>query len=324
MEFFFVEVSSSRIPTAMKTVILGAGAMGSALGGALAKAGNEVVLVDVAKETIDAVNSRGLIVQDKTGHQETVKIPATDQPASVGSADLVVVFVKCYHTEGAVRSVTPIIGPTTTILSLQNGWGNGPTIGKVVGLEKVLLGVSYHSATLLGPGHVLHAGQGNTFIGELDGTFSERLTAVAKVFNAAGINVTPTDSVLKEIWSKLALNAVTLPTSAAIQLTAERLLDVEEMQHLMKGILKEVVAVAQAQKIALEFDERWQAISGLLGKLAPNTKGSMLQDVERKRRTEIDVINGAVVEAGNRLGIPTPYNNAMLWLIKALERSFRP
>ena len=308
----------------MKTVILGAGAMGSALGGALAKAGNEVVLVDVAKETIDAVNSRGLIVQDKTGHQETVKIPATDQPASVGSADLVVVFVKCYHTEGAVRSVTPIIGPTTTILSLQNGWGNGPTIGKVVGLEKVLLGVSYHSATLLGPGHVLHAGQGNTFIGELDGTFSERLTAVAKVFNAAGINVTPTDSVLKEIWSKLALNAVTLPTSAAIQLTAERLLDVEEMQHLMKGILKEVVAVAQAQKIALEFDERWQAISGLLGKLAPNTKGSMLQDVERKRRTEIDVINGAVVEAGNRLGIPTPYNNAMLWLIKALERSFRP
>lgn len=308
----------------MKTVILGAGAMGSALGGALAKAGNEVVLVDVAKETIDAVNSRGLIVQDKTGHQETVKIPATDQPASVGSADLVVVFVKCYHTEGAVRSVTPIIGPTTTILSLQNGWGNGPTIGKVVGLEKVLLGVSYHSATLLGPGHVLHAGQGNTFIGELDGTFSERLTAVAKVFNAAGINVTPTDSVLKEIWSKLALNAVTLPTSAAIQLTAERLLDAEEMQQLMKGILKEVVAVAQAQKIALEFDERWQAISGLLGKLAANTKGSMLQDVERKRRTEIDVINGAVVEAGNRLGIPTPYNNAMLWLIKALERSFRP
>jgi 2-dehydropantoate 2-reductase len=308
----------------MKTVILGAGAMGSALGGALAKAGNEVVLVDVAKETIDAVNSRGLIVQDKTGHQETVKIPATDQPASVGSADLVVVFVKCYHTEGAVRSVTPIIGPTTTILSLQNGWGNGPTIGKVVGLEKVLLGVSYHSATLLGPGHVLHAGQGNTFIGELDGTFSERLTAVAKVFNAAGINVTPTDSVLKEIWSKLALNAVTLPTSAAIQLTAERLLDAEEMQQLMKGILKEVVAVAQAQKIALEFDERWQAISGLLGKLAANTKGSMLQDVERKRRTEIDVINGAVVEAGKRLGIPTPYNTAMFWLIKALERSFRP
>jgi len=308
----------------MKTVILGAGAMGSALGGALAKAGNEVVLVDVAKETVDAVNSRGLIVRDKTGHQETVKIPATDQPASVGSADLVVVFVKCYHTEGAVRSVTPIIGPSTTILSLQNGWGNGPTIGKVIGLEKVLLGVSYHSATLLGPGQVLHAGQGNTFIGELDGTFSERLTAVTKMFNAAGINVTPTDSVLKEIWSKLALNAVTLPTSAAIQLTAERLLDAEEMQQLMKGILKEVVAVAQAQKIALEFDERWQAISDLLGKLAANTKGSMLQDVERKRRTEIDVINGAVVDAGNRLGIPTPYNNAMLWLIKALERSFRP
>ena len=90
----------------------------------------------------------------------------------------------------------------------------------------------------------------------------------------------------------------------------------------MQELLTEVVAVACAQKISLDFEERWNAIRNLLNKLAPNTKGSMLQDVERRRRTEIDVINGAIVEAGSRLGLATPYNQSMLCLIKALEQSF--
>ncbi|MBW0000851.1 MAG: 2-dehydropantoate 2-reductase [Verrucomicrobia bacterium] len=306
----------------MKIAVLGAGAMGSVIGGALAKGENEVVLIDVAKEVIAAINSRGLTVREKDGHEETIKLLATDQPVAVGPVDLVVVFVKCYHTESAIRNAAPMIGPRTAVLSLQNGWGNGPMIGKIAGFDKLLLGVSYHSATVLGPGHVLHAGVGNTFIGELDGTSSDRLALIANAFNAAGIPVTPTTSVLKEIWSKLALNAVTLPTSASIRLSADHLLATEEMEQLMQALLREAVAVAQAQQIPLDFNERWQAIAGLLGKLAPGTKGSMLQDVERHRRTEIDVINGAIVEAGRRFSIPTPYNNAMLWLVKGLENSF--
>jgi 2-dehydropantoate 2-reductase len=306
----------------MKTAILGAGAMGSVVGGALAQAGNDVILIDIAKETVEAINSGGLIVQDKTGKRQTVKIRATDQPATVGPVDLIVVFVKCYQTESAVRSSAPMLGPRTVVLSLQNGWGNGPRIAELVGPDRLLVGVSYHSATALAPGHVLHAGEGMSFIGEPDGRLSDRLTATADLFNGAGITVTPTTSILKEIWSKLALNVATLPTSASIRLPAERLLQTSQMQQLMQGLLREVVAVAQAQKIPLEFDERWKAISDLLSKLAPNTKGSMLQDVEKRRRTEVDVINGAIVEAGHRLNIPTPYNNAMFWLMKALEDSF--
>jgi 2-dehydropantoate 2-reductase len=306
----------------MKTAILGAGAMGSVVGGALAQAGNDVILIDIAKETVETINSGGLIVQDKTGKRQTVKIRATDQTATVGPVDLIVVFVKCYQTESAVRSSAAMLGPRTVVLSLQNGWGNGPKIAELVGLDRLLIGVSYHSATTLAPGQVLHAGEGMTFIGELDGRLSDRLTATADLFNGAGITVTPTTSILKEIWSKLALNVATLPTSASIRLSAERLLQTSEMRQLMQGLLREVVAVAQAEKIPLDFDERWQAISDLLSKLTPNTKGSMLQDVEKKRRTEVDVINGAIVEAGHRLNIPTPYNNAMFWLIKALESSF--
>ena len=307
----------------MKIAILGAGAMGSAIGALLHKVDNHVTLIEVSRAIIDAVQSRGLIIQNKAGEQETVRIAITDQPASIDIVDLLLVFVKCYHTEAAVKNALPIVGPNTTILSLQNGWGNGPRIAGIVGKERVVLGVCYHSATVLAPGQVLHAGQGKTFMGELDGTDSPRLEQIVKTFSAAGITVEPSGQVLKEIWSKLALNVATLPTSSAVRVTADHLLDTPEMQALMKGLLQEVVLVANAQNIPLDFNERWDAITALLRKLAPNTKGSMLQDVEARRQTEIDVMCGAILEAGARLNIPTPYNHAMLGLIKGLEATFR-
>ncbi|MCI0537375.1 MAG: 2-dehydropantoate 2-reductase [Verrucomicrobiales bacterium] len=306
----------------MKIAILGAGAMGSAIGALLHKAGNQISLIDVSRPTIQAVQKHGLIIQDKAGAQQTVKVQITDQPASIGVVDLLLVFVKCYHTEAAVKAALPIIGPNTTVLSLQNGWGNGPRIAAIVGKERVVLGVCYHSATVLSPGHVLHAGQGKTFMGELNGSGGARLEGIVKTFNTAGIAVEASGQVLKEIWSKLALNVATLPTSSTVRLTADHLLDTPEMQELMKDLLREVVAVANAQNIPLDFNERWDAITGLLRKLAPNSKGSMLQDVENRRQTEIDVMCGAIIEAGARLGIATPYNRAMIGLIKGLEATF--
>jgi 2-dehydropantoate 2-reductase len=307
----------------MKIAILGAGAMGSAIGALLHKANNPVTLVDVSRPTIEAVQSRGLIIQNKAGEREAVPIAITDQPARIGPVDLLLVFVKCYHTEAAVKSALPIIGPDTLVLSLQNGWGNGPRIANLAGKDRVVLGVCYHSATVLAPGHVLHAGQGKTFIGEFDGSNGTRLQPIVNLFTAAGMVIESSTQVLKEIWSKLALNVATLPTSASVRVTADRLLDTPEMQELMKGLLHEVVAVANAQNIPLDFNERWDAITGLLRKLAPDTKGSMLQDVEARRQTEIDVMCGAIIEAGTRLNIATPHNRAMLGLIKALEATFR-
>jgi len=241
-----------------------------------------------------------------------VCIAITDLPASVGVVDLLLVFVKCYHTETAVNGALSIIGPSTTVLSLQNGWGNGPRIAAIVGKGTRRPRRLLHSATVLAPGHVLHAGQGKTFMGELDISDSPRLQHIVQTFNAAGIAVERSGQVLKEIWSKLALNVATLPTSSTVRVTADHLLDTPEMQELMKGLLREVVAVANAQNIPLDFNERWEAIAGLLRKLAPNTKGSMLQDVEARRQTEIEVMCGAIIEAGARLNIATPYNHAMI------------
>jgi len=308
----------------MRIAVIGAGAMGSVIGGLLAKSGNHVSLVDVWRETVQAINERGLRIEDKTGNSETLSIHATTNANEVGIVDLLVVFVKCYHTEAAVRQALPLIGPNTTVLSLQNGWGNGPLIGSIIGKERLLLGVCYHSATVAGPGHVQHLGHGVTFIGEPDGEMSDRLRQIAQIFNRAGIEVNQTSEVLKEIWSKLALNVCTLPTSALLRLFAPQLVQHSGIVNLMQSLLREVVDVAKAQNISLNFEERWEAITGLLNRCAPNTKASMLQDVERGRRTEIDVINGAVVEAGRRLGIPTPYNDAMFWLVKSLEETFQP
>jgi 2-dehydropantoate 2-reductase len=307
----------------MNIVIVGAGAMGGAIGALLSQAKNSVTLLDVSKETVEAVNRHGLRIQNKAGDVTIHRVPAVNHASEItGEIDLIVVFVKCYHTAAAIESVRNLIGPTTTILSLQNGWGNGPRIAALVGAEKVVLGVCYHSATVLAPGHVLHAGQGKTFIGELDGTLSPRVRAIAQTFSEAGIPVEPSGQVLREIWAKLALNVATLPTSSTTRITADRLLDTDEMQALMRALLREVVTVAQSQGIGLEFDERWSVITGLLAKLSPGSKGSMLQDVEKGRATEIDVMCGAIIEAGKQHRVETPYNHAMYCLIRALETTF--
>jgi 2-dehydropantoate 2-reductase len=303
----------------MKTAILGAGAMGSVFASYLAESKDEVILIDVAKPVVDSISSRGLIIRDKAGNEKTFRIAATAEPSNVGAVDLLIVFVKCYHTEAAVRSALPLLGDNSIVLSLQNGWGNASRIGNLVGPEKVLVGVSYHSATALGPGHVLHGGQGPTYLGELDGSVSERAEKVARFLASGGIEVETSTEVVKDIWSKLALNVATLPSSVLARLTADRLLSSPDMQEFMQNLLREVIAVANAQNIHLNFDERWGAIVRLLKQLAPNTKGSMFQDIEQRRPTEIDVINGAIVEAGQSLKISTPYNRAVVSLIKALE-----
>ena len=307
----------------MKIVIIGGtGAMGSVFGGRLAEVGADVTLVDVWLEAVETINADGLRVEDKAGETRTIRVPASNSPAEVGPADLIVVFVKCYHTEIAVRSSAPLIHDDTVFLTLQNGWGNAPRIAEIVGKDRLMAGVTYNSATVLGPGHVQHAGHGQTMIGELNGQMSSRLTQAVAAISAAGFDVAPTTDVLREIWSKLAMNVCTLPTSALLRVYAGQLIEDEGTLALMGALLREAVAVANAQEIALDYDERWDAITGLLQRSA-GARASMLQDVEQSRRTEIDVINGAIVEAGRQSNISTPYNETMVWLLKSLEATFK-
>ena len=138
----------------MRIAILGGGgAMGGLFGGYLARAGNDVTLIDVSKAPFEAINDNGLTIEEKDGS------PAGDPRAgqrpiraSVGPVDLIINFVKCYHTEAAIKAAAPMIGADTAVLSLQNGWGNAPRIASIVGEDRVLVGLTYHSGTLLGAG----------------------------------------------------------------------------------------------------------------------------------------------------------------------------
>ena len=306
----------------MRIAILGgAGAMGGIFGAWLSRAGHDVHLVDVSRPAIEAINAQGLTVEERDGTAPVFRLPATDDPGTVGPVDLIVTFVKCYHTEAAVTAARPMIGPDTAILSLQNGWGNVDRIAAVAGRDRVLVGLTYHGGTLLGPGRVRHPGHGMTFLGELSGEVSPRLRAVDAALREAGFETTLSPRILDEVWKKLALNCCTLPTSALMRFFAHELVAHPAATDAMALILREVVDVARARGIALDYDERWEAITALLEK-AVGGKASMLQDVEAGRRTEIEVINGAIVEAGRAAGVATPVNAMMVAMVTALQDKY--
>lgn len=306
----------------MRIAILGGGgAMGGIFGGYLSRAGNDVTLIDVSKPAVAAINDNGLTIEEKDGSQPVIRVPASTEPSKVGPVDLIINFVKCYHTDAAVRAAAPMISGDTAVLSLQNGWGNAPRIAGIVGEDKVLVGLTYHGGTLLGPGRVKHPGVGMTYIGELSGKTTPRLDKVIETFRAAQIETTKSERILDEVWKKLALNACTLPVAGLLHFMSHELVAFDGTKSLMAAILREVVAVANAQGISLDYDERWAAITGLLEK-AVGGKASMLQDVEAKRQTEIEVINGAIVDAGKRTGVATPVNETMVWMIQAKQAHY--
>lgn len=300
----------------MKIAVVGAGAMGSIFGARFHQAGHETVLVDVVQPLVDTINAEGVTVV--RGDDETVtRVPATTDPAAVGPVDIVVFFTKCYHTSSAAESARPLVGPDTAVASLQNGWGNGDVLAAAYPPGQVVLGVTYNSGLLQGPGRVLHPAEQPTLVGSFaDG--GDGAARLAEALESAGLAATVASPVRPEIWKKLILNAASLPASALTGMTAGALGTSQDMLDLVSETTREAVAVAQALGYDIDFDERIGTILGLVEKAGP-TKASMLQDVEAGRRTEIDVINGAVVRAADEAGVPVPINRTLMQLIKGWE-----
>jgi 2-dehydropantoate 2-reductase len=301
----------------MKIAVVGAGAMGAIFGARFAQAGHDTHLVDVAVPLVDKINSDGITVV--RGDDETVtQVPATTDPASVGPVDLVVFCVKCYHTPSAAEAARPLVDSSTVVASLQNGWGNGDVLAGVFPPEQIVVGVTYNSGTVLDVGRVAHPGVGPTTVGSFtdgEGGGPERL---AEALMDGGLEVTVASPIRPEIWKKLILNAATLPTGALIGMNAGALTAHPDMKQLVSETAREAVAVARALGYDIDEQERIDAIHGLLERAGP-ARGSMLQDFEAGRRTEIDVINGAVVRAAGDTDVPVPINRAFVALVKGWE-----
>lgn len=304
------------------TVIGGTGAMGLIFGARLAQAGHDVTLLDVNVDAIEAVNKNGAKITTKEGIVEIVKdLKATSDPGSIGSTELAIVFTKCYWTEEALRNAKSIFSPDTTVLSLQNGWGNYDVITKIVNPRNVLVGVSYVSGTTLGLGHARQVGNPIAFIGRVGDAADDSVKKIAATLDAIGVKTTASDDALKEIFTKLAHNVACLAITALLKMEAHRVVDNEYTIGLMDDLLAETIAVAKAKGIKLDAVERRKGIHDLM-RNAVGARSSMLQDADAKRKTEIDVINGAIVKMGKETGIPTPANECMVKLVKALETTF--
>lgn len=302
----------------MKIVIIGAGAMGGLFAARLAAAGEMVSVVDVWQEHIDTITKQGLSLETEDGTvvAHPVAVSGVEQ---LSSADLIIIFVKSSMTAAAAQSALHIMGPSTRVLTLQNGLGNAEVIAGVVGKEHVLAGTTAQGATLLGPGRIRHGGRGDTHIGRLSGATDEFCREVVHVFSHAGIPTVADDGVQSLIWGKLVINVGINAFTALLKFRNGQLADFSETRELVQMAVGEAVQVAAAAGIRLPYDDAVTKVLATATATAAN-QSSMLQDILHGRLTEIDAINGALVREGERLGVPTPVNRTLTLLIRALEK----
>jgi 2-dehydropantoate 2-reductase len=303
----------------MKIAVMGAGAMGSLFGGLLAFSGEDVWLIDIRKENVDALNALGL-TYEKKGKIQTIGVKATQDIASVGKADLILLMVKAYQTEKAVSDALPLQHDETVFFTLQNGPGNEETICKSVDPKNVMLGVTGQGATFLGPGHIRHAGWGKTYIGELDHRVSDRAQQIAKMFCEAEIETEVSENIHTMIWNGLVVNAGIDALAALTDMKNGELLDHPETLRVMEALVSEAAEVARKKGIALEGDPLDS--TKRFAEATRENRSPIGQDVDYRQKTEVDVINGAVVREAERLGIAVPYNRMITDLIRAIEKRF--
>lgn len=305
----------------LKIAVLGAGALGCAIGGALALAGNDVVLINRNRAHVEAIRTNGLRLRQGDTERSVAVRAATDCTA-LGPVDLVVVLVKSFHTEEAMRGAAPMIGADTVVLSLQNGLGHEDILAEAVGRARVVAGKTYVGGVLLGPGHILSGTAGKeTLIGELDGTASARIARIAACFAAAGLATTVSANILGTIWDKLLINVATGAVSGITGLSYGPLYRIAEIEATAVAAVQEAMDVARASGVQLSYTDPRAAWTKAAAGLPEDFKTSMLQSLEKGSVTEIDFINGAVVRWGQRSGVPTPVNATLVACIKGIERA---
>lgn len=304
----------------MRICFIGAGALGSTIGGTLARGGADVWLIDPFQEHADSINSRGLRMLEG-GVETVVKVTACTSATNVGApADLVIVLVKSYHTRDAIRAAATIIGRQTVVMSLQNGLGHEDILSEEVGRDRVMAGKTYVGGVLLGPGFVRSGVVGKeTIIGELDGRLTERAQRIAETFTRAGIITQVSDNIMGTMWDKLFINIAGGGITAITGLTYGGLYSLPVLEDCALAAVSEGVAVAQAAGVKISITDPRRAWTMASAGLPPEFKTSMLQSMQSSGLTEVDYIHGSVVRWGAKLDVPTPVNSAIVALVKGLE-----
>jgi 2-dehydropantoate 2-reductase len=306
----------------MRIVIVGGGAIGRLFGSFLIRGGNEITLIDIDHTTLGALQEKGIGLLENDGEHpdnaESFPVHALSSAESINDADLVLLLVKSQATKAAVQDVAHLITDTCPLLCIQTGLGNLEAAREIVAEKQILLGITYMSGTALSDARVRKGSIATTFIGELDGSFSERLQNINQLLNRCGLETQMVKRIIARLWSKVIIYAAINPVSAILQVPNGSLVSRTESITLMKRLLDEGLAVAKAQGVELIHPDLYEVLFDSCEKSASNLS-SMLQDILNEVATEIDAQNGAICRYAEEHGIGVPTHRTMVELIKLLE-----
>lgn len=306
--------------------------MGSMFGGLLAKAGNDVTLVDINAEHMAVTARDGLTLTEQSGRQHSVRLTATTDATILSEITLAIILTKSWATHNAAEALATCLAPDGLAVTVQNGLGNDRVLSEVLGAERVLGGTTTAGAELLAPGIVSLSpitadGTSQTECAPLrpeyllDSTKSTQFAAFADLLTAAGLPTIIRPSVSDVIWKKLCLAATAAPLTAVLRCTVKDLLTSGEAHRLLRQLFDEIVVIAQAEGVALDATATWQHAVDTFTKVGRH-QTSMAVDVAKGRRTEIEAMSGELVRLGKHHGISTPGHATMQALITAIEQQY--
>ncbi len=302
----------------MKIVIIGPGAIGCLFAGLLTQGGHAVHLLDKRADRAQSISRQGLLIDDLQGTR-IIPVGATAQAETLKNADIIIICVKAYDTAGTIPELLTLISDRSLILTLQNGLGNIELLAAHVSPRQILAGVTAHGSTLLGVGHVRHAGAGLTTLAALQPEYEHRAVELAAILTQADIKSDTAPDIASVLWSKLIINAAIGPVSALAGLPNGQLPEQARWHILLEQAAAEGAAVAARKGIRLLYDDPVRAVTDICRNTASNFS-SMLQDVRRGRRTEINEINGAILREALALSIPAPVHTELLQRIRKLSQ----
>jgi 2-dehydropantoate 2-reductase len=306
----------------MRIAVMGSGGVGGYFGARLAQAGCDVGFIARGAH-LAALRERGLVVESKLGNVSLPRVRATDDPTTLGSVDAVLISVKLWDTEAAVRAILPIAGPKTAVLSLQNGVQKDDVLRRILGDGPVIGGLCYIAATIAEPGVISHTGTMQKLVfGEYDGARSPRAEALLKACQLGGIDAELSQDIRKAIWEKFVFLVGLSATTTTVRLPIEPIRRHPRTRQFLLDAMREAVAVGRAQGVALRADYAEERLAFCDGLPAEMTS-SMHNDLERGNRLEVDWLSGAVVQLGQEAGVPTPVNRAVSDIL-ALHADGRP
>lgn len=300
----------------MHIAVIGAGNMGSLYGANLARAGAQITFIDPWHEHIDSIRQNGLRMDGLHG-EFIVAVDATTDLAEVSGVDMALIMVNTYATAAAAQSAQHILKEGGFALTLQNGLGNIETLQDILGKERVMAGLSFHSADLIGPGHVSHTNESKTYLGELDQSESARLETIRDWMQRAEMHPVVERDIMATIWGKFVLNCGLNALCAITDLRPGHLGQIEELDHLQTHIIREALALVEARGIEIPEKNPLQTIKEYGRRKFHRV--SMLQHLARGKETEIDALNGYIVRESRKLDLPCPYNEALTALVKGRQ-----